>query len=30
MLILDGSMLLGMAALLTGLSTLVWAVRRRP
>jgi len=30
MLVLDASALLGLAALLTSLSALIWAVRRRP
>jgi len=30
MLVLDGSTLLGLAALVTSLSALVWSLRRRP
>jgi len=30
MIVLDGSTLLGLAALLSGLSALIWSVRRKP
>lgn len=30
MLVLDAPLLVGLAALVTSLSTLVWAVRRKP
>jgi hypothetical protein len=30
MLVLDGSMMMGLAALLTALSAVIWSVRRRP
>lgn len=29
MIILDGNLLMGIAAVLTGLSTLIWSIRRR-
>lgn len=30
MIVLDGNLLLGLSALLTAVSALVWAVRRKP
>ena len=30
MLVLDGSVLVGLAAFVASLSTLIWAVRRKP
>jgi hypothetical protein len=30
MIVLDGSAMLGLAALLSGISALIWSVRRRP
>lgn len=29
MIILDGNLLIGIAAIITGLSSLIWSVRRR-
>jgi len=30
MIVLDGTLLLGLSALLTAVATLIWAVRRKP
>jgi hypothetical protein len=30
MIVLDGNLLLGLAALLTAISALIWSVRRKP